>query len=148
MFKTEHFAKIVNSWKPSIIFVKRFILDVVQGSKYVSVYVENFRIIKVMWFPTYINATATHRRSNKFANDESFVKRVGVHNIIINISRIKVTWKYLSRQCLFTPTNHRKKFLTFCTSYNLQIFRLNLCQFSPCFYLSVRLNRFFSCSFI
>ena len=30
------FAKIVGSWKPSTIFAKNFILDVWEGSKYVS----------------------------------------------------------------------------------------------------------------
>ena len=36
--KTEHFAKIVNSWKLLTFFRKRFILDVWSGSKYASVY--------------------------------------------------------------------------------------------------------------
>ena len=35
--KKEHFAKIVNGYKPSTIFAKCFILDLWQGSEYAFV---------------------------------------------------------------------------------------------------------------
>ena len=49
IFKMELFAKIVNTWKPLTIFAKNSILDIWQGSEYVSMDLSYYSYISLIF---------------------------------------------------------------------------------------------------